>query len=67
MKKYKVTVEKRLYSSGVVKVTAANADAAQTKVEKKIESGKLQTTDITWEEPQYEDLTFQTTGDVKEA
>ena len=64
MKKFDVTVEKLLYCSGVIKVKAKNFDMALKKVSKKIQSGKLQTTTVNWGDPEYQDGTFQTTGDV---
>ena len=63
-KEFEVTVEKMQYLSGVVKVTAQNPDAAIKKIQDKIYSGKLQTTMIEWGDPDYEDGSFTTTGDV---
>jgi len=62
--KFKVTVEKTLYCSGVVEVDARNSDEAFKKVSKLIQSGKLQTTMVNWDDPEYQDGTFQTTGDI---
>ena len=64
MPKFQVTVEKTMYCSGVVEVTAKTSEEALAKVEKKIESGKLQTTNVKWDDPEYEDGSFKTTGDV---
>jgi hypothetical protein len=64
MPKFRVSVEKRLYQTGVVEVTAKDADVAIKQVSDKINSGKLQTTDIRWSVPEYEDSSFGTTGDV---
>jgi len=64
MAKFKVSVEKRLYTTGVYEIEAKN-DAAVTKVNEGILHGKIQTTDIQWGDPQYEDSTFQPTGDVE--
>ena len=64
MPKFSVTVEKKLYCSGTVEVTAKNATAAQDKIDTRIRTGKLQTTSIDWNEPEYEDGSFRTTGDI---
>jgi hypothetical protein len=63
-KEFKVTVEKMTYYSGIVKVTAQNPRKAQSKVDKLIYTGKLQTTMVEWGDPDYEDGSFKTTGDV---
>lgn len=63
-KEFNVTVEKMQYLSGVVKVTAQNFRKAISKVDKLINTGKLQTTMIEWGDPDYEDGSFTTTGDV---
>ena len=66
MPKFRVSVEKRLYCTGVVEITAKDADAAIKQVSDKINTGALQTTAITikWNDPEYEDFSFTTTGDV---
>lgn len=64
LKKFKVTVEKEMYASGVVIVEAEDPTEAVVKVKRMIGSGKLQTTDVDWGETQYEDCSFDTTGDV---
>jgi len=66
-KTFSVSVEKRLYTTGTVEVKAANALAAVNKVENRIISGKLQTTAVKWDEPEYEDCSFSTTGDGRKA
>lgn len=63
--KYKVTVEKTQTLSGIVEVEAADATAAQEAVDRDIQSGKLQTTAVSWDDPEYDDCSFQTTGDVE--
>ena len=65
MPKFLVTVEKTMYCSGTIEVTAKDSDAALKKVSDKITSCKLQTTSVTWDDPQYEDGSFKTTGDVQ--
>jgi hypothetical protein len=61
---FSVSVEKALYCTGTVKVYAQTADEAIDKVEARITKGELQTTDVEWNDPQYEDASFKTTGDV---
>lgn len=62
--KYGVSVEKRLYATGIVTVEAESEDDAIAQVEADIVAGRLQTTAVEWGELEYEDSTFQTTGDV---
>ena len=65
--KYTVSVEKSMYVTGTV--TVSNCESPQQAidlVEGRIDTGDLQTTDVTWGDPQYEDNTFATTGDVDE-
>ena len=68
-KKFRVTVEKMLLQSGVIEVSAEDAPAALKKVFQDVYTGRMQTTDkrITWDDPEYIDNSFQTTGDVEEA
>lgn len=63
LKEFDVTVEKTMYVSGVIRVMARNAMAALKKVQTKIASGTLQYTDVTWGDLEYQDGSFQTTGD----
>jgi hypothetical protein len=65
--KYKVTVEKTQTCSGIIEVEADGPVAAQASVDVDIQSGKLQTTAVNWDDPEYNDGTFQTTGDIEEA
>jgi len=62
-RKYKVTVEKYMYSSGFVEVEAADSDSAIDFVQYKIESGELSMDSIDWGAPIYEEGTFNTSGD----
>lgn len=62
--KYKVSVEKYLYCSGIVTVACEDPDDAIDEVDRMISTGKLRTIDVEWDEPVYEDLSFGTTGDV---
>jgi hypothetical protein len=64
MSKFEVTVEKTQYLSGTITVTAKDSDAALKQVQDKIYSGELQTTMVEWGDPEYQDGTFHTTGDV---
>jgi len=64
--KYAVSVEKRMYSTGIVTVDCENEDRAIELVENQITNGDLQTADIEWGEPAYEDFTFEATGDVEQ-
>lgn len=65
--KYKVTVEKTQTLSGIVEVKASDPFAAQETVDRDIQSGKLQTTAVSWDDPEYDDGSFKTTGDIEEA
>ena len=64
LKTFKVSVEKKLYTTGTVEVKAVDSGAAIVKVDQMIASGKLQTTAVEWEDLEYEDCSFSTTGDV---
>jgi len=65
MPKFTVSVEKRLYCTGSIEVNAENADQAVQAVQILIDQGKIQTTEIkNWSDPEYEDCSFTTTGDV---
>lgn len=67
MPMFAVSVEKRLYSTAMVRVEADTADDAVEKVEEMIRSCALTRTDPEgWSEPTYEDMSFATTGDVDE-
>jgi hypothetical protein len=65
--KIKVSVEKRMYCTGAVIVDCETVDQAIELVEAQIHTGELQTTAVDWSHPEYEDFTFQTTGDVDDA
>jgi hypothetical protein len=68
LKEFEVSVEKQQYCTGVIKVKAANAEAAQTIIQTQIDLGKLQTTSVEWfDDPEYIDGSFKTTGDIEEA
>ena len=64
--KFRVSVEKRMYCTGTVTVDCASDHDAIDLVQSQIDSGVLQTTMVDWDEPQYEDCSFVTTGDVDE-
>lgn len=64
MPMYTVSVEKKLYSTGSVVIEADSADEAIEKVDEQIKKGTLQMSNIEWDDPEYEDCSFGTTGDV---
>lgn len=62
---FTVSVEKKLCCTGSIKVNAENAIQAVEATQIMIDQGKLQTTEIkNWSDPEYEDCSFSTTGDV---
>lgn len=62
--KFSVSVEKRMYATGTVRVDCDNADQAVELVQSQIDNGLLQTTAVEWGDAKYEDCSFVTTGDV---
>ncbi len=68
MPSFEVTVEKQQTVSGLITVEAKDADAALAAVNRMMNDQKnpLQTSDsrIEWDEPDYVEGSFQTTGDV---
>lgn len=64
MPKYRVSVERRMYATGSVVVLADSPEEAQAAVDRRIDSGVLQTTGVEWGDAQYEDCSFATTGDI---
>ena len=62
---YFVAVKKAMYCLGKVKVKANSPDEAVESIENEITKGSLQTTEVEWDDPQYEDCSFETTGDVE--
>lgn len=65
--KYKVSVEKTLYCTGSVEVEADDPEQAEQVVDELINSCRLRTSDVCWEDPTYEEASLCTTGDVEEA
>lgn len=65
MPKFKVTVQKYMYASGVVTIDAPDAQAAEAAVQSSIQSRVLEMDTINWDDPVYEAGTFETTGDVE--
>jgi hypothetical protein len=53
-----------MYCTGTVTVTAETPEEAQAKVDEMINKGALQTSQVEWDDPEYEDSSFATTGDV---
>jgi len=62
--KYKVSVEKRMYCTGVIEVDCKSSKQAMSLVQKQIDKGTLQTSSVEWNPPEYEDSSFDVTGDV---
>ena len=66
--KFKVSVEKMIRHTGLVLVDSKDAktdDEATELVNKRIANGDLQTSAVEWDDPEYEDGSFCTTGDVE--
>lgn len=61
---FRVTVEKTLYCTGTIEVAAKDWEAALRRISNKINAGKLQASTIEWGEPEYEEGSFKTTGDI---
>ena len=64
MKEFDVSVQKQMTCTGSVKVQAENGVDAIRKVKEQIRNGKLDTSSVEWGDPEYEDCSFDTTGDV---
>ncbi len=62
--KHTISVQKYMYCTGTVTAEGESPDDAVMAVEDQIAQGQLKTTDVEWGEPQYEDCSFETTGDV---
>ena len=65
--KYKVTVQKSMYASGVVEIEAASDGEAEELVQRQIEDGTLNKGDVLWDDPVDEEGSFEVSGDVEEA
>lgn len=67
--KYNVRVVKMQRVEGVVEVNAASEKAALKAVQKRMKDANnpMQTTEPLWDDPEYVDFSFETTGDVYEA
>lgn len=65
MAKFGVSVEKTLYCTGVIEVEAENATEAEEKVNSGIIDGTYTSDKIDWDDPEYDDFSFKTTGDVE--
>jgi len=65
MKTFSVCVEKTMYCTGAIKVKAKNSDEAINWIQEVIDKGLLQSATVKWNDPQYEDCSFKTTGDVE--
>jgi hypothetical protein len=64
MKLFDVSVERGMYCTGKVRVEAEDADGAEEEVKRRIRKMELREEDVEWGEPQDEDCSFQSTGDV---
>lgn len=62
--KYSVSVEKTTRSTGSVTVDCDTAEQALELVQRQIGSGELKPHNVEWDEPEFEDFSFNTTGDV---
>ena len=56
---FEVNVEKRMTVTGTVKVSAETHSEAVRKVQAQINNGELNTSNATWDDPEYEDCSFQ--------
>ena len=67
--KYNVRVVKMLRVEGVVEVNARSEAAALKAVQKRMDDTQnpMQTTEPLWDDPEYVDFSFETTGEVSEA
>jgi len=65
MSNYLVQVEKQKYFTGAVSVQAESMNGAIAKTQERINTGALQSSGIDWNEGEYEDNTFKTTGDAE--
>lgn len=61
---FTVDVKKCMYAIGTVEINCLHSDQAIDTVQHQIDSGTLKTTDIKWGDSQYEDCSFETTGDI---
>lgn len=62
--KFRVNVEKSLFSFGSVEVDCETKDQAIDLIEDRIDNGELLTNMVDWTGLQYEDMSFKTTGSV---
>jgi hypothetical protein len=69
MKNYAVKVVKLLRVEGTVEIKAESEEAALKTVQERMSDTKnpMQTTEPDWDDPEYIDFSFETTGDVSEA
>ena len=66
MPMFKIIVEKRMTFRGEVVTDAINEREAIEQVRHCINNGDLQTTNVAWEEGEYEDDSIKTYGEVYE-
>ncbi len=63
--KYYVQVEKTMKCFGIIEVEARSCTDAVKKVQKGIDQDVTRTVDALWDEPEYDDFSFGTTGNVR--
>ncbi len=67
IRKYRVSVEKRMYSTGYIDVHAESAESAENLVKGMIINDRLLVPEIRpWSEPVLEIESFDVTGDVEQ-
>lgn len=66
-KEFKVTVEKPIFCTGIVKVKATTLKEALKTVKANIKNGKIQDVDVNWSEPEYQEGPIKTTGEAEES
>jgi hypothetical protein len=57
-------LKRKCVQPALLKSKLENADEAIKKVLDKIVEGELNTSNVEWDEPEYEDMSFDVTGDV---
>jgi len=62
--RYEVQVEKKMRAIGTVFVECDDDQQAIAMVRDQIQTGDLQTTHVQWQDPEYEDESFEVTNEV---
>jgi hypothetical protein len=63
---FTVFVEKKMVFPGVVRIKAHDPEDAVRRVQSKIDKGEIQTTDVEWDKPEYEDFSFSVGRRIEE-